>query len=426
MKEIRPLSPMRVALSVPGSKSYTHRAFIAAALAEGSSEIEGALWSEDTRLTREALCGWGARFTARGPSWAVAGTAGRLVPAAGPVRLGNSGTSMRLLTAVAALVAGESLLVGSPRLEARPVGELVSALAALGVAAECLRGNGCPPVRVCGGRLPGGRVRLDCSRSSQFLSALLLAAPYSERGIEIEVARGPVSRPYLDITVDVLKRFGVAVERKGWERFRVEGGGRYRACRFAVEADCSQAGYFWAAAAVTGSAVTVRGTRRDSLQGDVRLLDLLAAMGCRVEDGEGGVRVTGGELRAVDADLGDLPDAVPTLAVVAAYARGESRIRNVGHLRDKESDRLAAVCEGLSRMGIRARVEGSELRVTGGRPRGAAIDCHDDHRIAMSFAVAGLGTPGVRILDEACVAKSFPGFWGVFEELYGCAAAPSA
>ncbi len=419
MKEIRPLRPTRVALSVPGSKSYTHRAFIAAALAEGASEITGALASEDTDLTRRALSGWGASFAGQGDSWTVQGTGGRLVPAAGPLHLGNSGTSIRLLSAVAALVPGESLLAGTPRLEARPVGDLVAALAELGVSAACLRGNGCPPVRVRGGRLPGGHVRLDCSRSSQFLSALLLVAPYSEGGVTVEVARGPVSRPYIDITVDVLERFGIEVERQGWERFRVEGGRRYRGCRFAVEADFSQAGYFWAAAGITGSSVTVRGTRRDSLQGDARLLDLLAAMGCRVEEGEEGVRVTGGDLCGVDADLGDLPDAVPTLAVVAAYARGESRIRNVAHLRDKESDRLSAVCAGLTRMGVGVRVEGSALRILGGRPRGAEIDCHDDHRIAMSFAVAGLRTPGVRILDEACVAKSFPGFWTVFEELYG-------
>lgn len=419
MREIRPLAPREAIVRVPGSKSYTHRAFIAAALAEGDSRIEGALASEDTDLTREALRTWGASFSREGGSWAVRGTGGRLAPSAAPIDLGNSGTSMRLLSAVAALVPGESLLGGRPRLEARPVGDLVSALGALGVEAECVRGNGCPPVRVVGGRLRGGRVALDCSRSSQFLSALLLVSPYSEKGVEIEVTRGPVSRPYIDITVEVMRRFGIPVEREGHERFRVAGQRHYRACRFEIEADGSQAGYFWAAAAITGSAVTVRGIRRGSLQGDLRLLDVLESMGCRAEETEAGIRVAGGDLRAVDADLGDLPDAVPTLAVVAAYARGETRIRNVGHLRDKESDRLAAVCEGLSRMGIDARVEGADLRISGGRPHGAAIDCHDDHRIAMSFAVAGLRTPGVCILDEACVGKSFPGFWDVFEELYG-------
>ncbi len=418
MREIRPLAPRETMVRVPGSKSYTHRAFIAAALAAGTSRIEGALASQDTDLTREALRNWGAGFAEESGLWTVQGTAGRLVPSAAPIDLGNSGTSMRLLSAVAALVPGASLLGGRPRLEARPVGALVSALGALGVQAECVRGNGCPPVRVIGGRLRGGRLPLDCSRSSQFLSALLLVSPYSEEGVEIEVVGGPVSRPYIDITVEVMGRFGVRVEREGYARFRVAGGTGFRACRFEVEADCSQAGYFWAAAAITGSAVTVRGIRRRSLQGDVRLLEVLEAMGCRVEENDAGIRVTGGELRAVEADLGDLPDAVPTLAVVAAHARGESRIRNVGHLREKESDRLAAVGEGLSRMGIAARVEGADLCIVGGRTHGAAIDCHDDHRIAMSFAVAGLKTPGVRILDEACVAKSFPGFWEVFEELY--------
>jgi 3-phosphoshikimate 1-carboxyvinyltransferase len=273
-------------------------------------------------------------------------------------------------------------------------------------------------VAIEGGALRGGRADLNCSLSSQFLSALLLVAPYARRGLEVHVTHGPVSRPYIDITLDTMASFGVEAMRDGYRWFKVPGGRCYRAGRQRVEPDCSQAGYFWAAAAVTGSTVSVRGTHRSSRQGDIRLLDILEQMGCRVEAGPEGAAVSGGPLAAVDIDMADIPDAVPTVAVVAAFAKGRTVIRNVAHLREKESDRLAAVTAGLDQMGIQAGCDAQSLWIEGGRPHSAAIDCHNDHRIAMSFAVAGLKTPGVRILDEACVQKSFPGFWQTLEGLY--------
>jgi 3-phosphoshikimate 1-carboxyvinyltransferase len=188
---------------------------------------------------------------------------------------------------------------------------------------------------------------------------------------------------------------------------------------YAVEPDCSQAGYFWAAAAITGSTIVVNGTRLDSRQGDIRLVEILERMGCRASAGASGVAVTGGELAAAEIDMGDIPDVVPTLAVVAAFARGRTILRNVAHLKEKESDRLAAVCSELSKMGIECGYDEDGLWVQGGRPNGASIDCHNDHRIAMSFAVAGLKAAGLKIQDEACVQKSFPAFWEVFEGLYG-------
>ncbi|RPJ76394.1 MAG: 3-phosphoshikimate 1-carboxyvinyltransferase, partial [Desulfobacteraceae bacterium] len=237
-------------------------------------------------------------------------------------------------------------------------------------------------------------------------------------GLEIRVTHGPVSRSYIDITLDVMAEFGVSAERNGYTWFRVEGGRCYRSRDHRVEPDCSQAGYFWAAAAVTGSTIAVKGTRRASHQGDIRILDILEMMGCRVEAGPDGVAVTGGPLACVDVDMGDIPDVVPTVAVASAFAKGRTLIRNVAHLREKESDRLAAVAAGLNRMGVAAGCDGESLWVEGGTPRPAAIDCQDDHRIAMSFAVAGLKTPGIQILDEACVRKSFPGFWQVLDGLY--------
>jgi 3-phosphoshikimate 1-carboxyvinyltransferase len=418
MREIKLLSPTRAVVAVPGSKSITHRVLIAAALSDGRCVIENALDSEDTRLTRATLEAWGVAIAPDGRALVVSGCAGRLKARRQPVFLGNSGTSMRLLTAVAGLAQGRTVLTGTDRLKARPIGDLLAALGQVGVAARSVDGNGCPPVAVEGGGIPGGRAELDCALSSQFLSALLLVAPCTARGIEVRVTRGPVSRPYIDITLDTMADFGVDAERDGYAWFKVPGGGGYRAGRRRVEPDCSQAGYFWAAAAVTASTVGVRGTRPGSRQGDIRILDILQRMGCRVEAQADGVAVTGGPLRAVEVDMADIPDVVPTVAVVAAFAKGRTVIRNVAHLRGKESDRLEAVTAGLKRMGIAAGCDADSLWVEGGCPHAAEIDCYNDHRIAMSFAVAGLKTPGVRILDEACVQKSFPGFWQAIEGLY--------
>lgn len=424
MIEIRPHRPGPCTVRVPGSKSYTHRLLIAAALADGRSTVKNGLDSEDTRLTRNALSRMGVRIeeTQTGRELTISGVGGtpfKGVAPDQPIHLGNSGTSMRLLTAVAALMPGETVLTGTERMCRRPVGDLLDGLSQIGVSARSINGDGCPPVAVTGGRPKGGRVALDCGVSSQFLSALLLIAPSTADGVEIEVTRGPVSRPYIDLTVEVMDRLGVSILRDGYTRFSVPGGRTYRPGDYTVEPDASNASYFWAAAAVTGGTVTVAGLGPDSRQGDLKIVDLLAGMGCRVERDQTGIRVTGpDQLTAIRADMGDIPDMVPTLAVTAAFAEGSTVISNVAHLRAKESDRLAAMADGLTRMGIEARAGADSLIITGGRPHGARIETYDDHRIAMSFAVAGLATPGVVILDETCVGKSFPTFWEVFEGLY--------
>lgn len=424
MIEIRPHRPGPCTVRVPGSKSYTHRLLIAAALADGRSTVKNGLDSEDTRLTRNALSRMGVRIeeAQNGRALTISGVGGtpfKGVAPDQPIHLGNSGTSMRLLTAVAALMPGETVLTGTERMCRRPVGDLLDGLSQIGVSARSINGDGCPPVAVTGGRPKGGRVDLDCGVSSQFLSALLLIAPSTADGVEIEVTRGPVSRPYIDLTVEVMDRLGVSILRDGYTRFLVPGGRTYRPGDYTVEPDASNASYFWAAAAVTGGTVTVAGLGPDSRQGDLKIVDLLAGMGCRVERDQTGIRVTGpDQLTAIRADMGDIPDMVPTLAVTAAFAEGTTVISNVAHLRAKESDRLAAMADGLTRMGIEARAGADSLIITGGRPHGARIETYDDHRIAMSFAVAGLATPGVVILDETCVGKSFPTFWEVFEGLY--------
>jgi 3-phosphoshikimate 1-carboxyvinyltransferase len=419
MRVIQPLAfPIQAEVAVPGSKSYTHRMLIAAALADGPCVIHNVLCSEDTQFTLQTLKKWGIQVETEKKKLVVHGRRGKLDACTDRIFLGNSGTSMRLLTAVAALADGKSVLTGSERLKSRPLQDLLGGLVQLGADVRSLAGNGCPPVEVRGGELEGGKADLNCALSSQFLSALLLVGPYARKGIEIHVAQGPVSRPYIDVTLDTMARFGARTLREGYARFEVPGDQCYQCGDYAVEPDCSQAGYFWAAAAITGSTVTVNGTHLDSRQGDIRLAGILGRMGCAVTARPSGVAVTGGDLTAVDVDMGDIPDVVPTLAVVAAFARGQTVIRNVSHLKAKESDRLAAVCNELNKMGIVAGHDGHALWVQGGQAQAAAIDCHNDHRIAMSFALAGLRTPGVKILDETCVQKSFPDFWEVFDGLY--------
>ena len=405
-------------VTVPGSKSYTHRMLIAAALSDGICKITNCLQSEDTILTRNALQQMGVTIYSEGAELLVHGTGGVIGKCGKPVYLANSGTSMRLLTSVAALGKGLYRLTGTERMSERPIQDLLDALNSIGVNTYSVSKNGCPPVEVKGGIIKGGKLSINCGISSQFLSSLLLIAPYTQKGLDITVSEGPVSRPYLDMTVDVMTLLGINVERDAYKRFKIKGGRKYRSGDYMVEPDCSQASYFWAAAAVTGASIKVKGINKASRQGDVRFARVLESMGCKVAYKSDGITVTGGTLAAVEADMSDMPDIVPTLAVVAAFANGVTRITNVAHLKEKESDRLGSVANELNKMGIDAVATDSGLIIKGGVPSGAEIETYNDHRIAMSFAVAGLKTPGIFIKDEKCVQKSFPEFWNVFGEMY--------
>jgi 3-phosphoshikimate 1-carboxyvinyltransferase len=417
MIEIKPRKFTDSDVIVPGSKSYTHRILIAAALSDGICDISNGLKSEDTLFTMNALRQMGIGVDVRDDRFIVHGEKGRLKPCFDPVYLGNSGTSMRLLTAVAALGQGRYTITGTQRMQERPIQDLLDGLVQMGVFARSINHTGCPPVEINGGSVSGGKILLKCGVSSQFLSALLLIAPYTRHGIEIDIIEGPVSKPYVDMTVDVMEELGVRINRDGYLRFAVAGGQMYKAGSYDVEPDCSQAGYFWAAAAITGSQIKVKGTTLKTRQGDVRFTQILENMGCKVSYDTDGISVTGGPLSAITVDMGDMPDMVPTLAVVAAFAAGTTQIENVGHLKAKESDRLGSVVLELSKIGIEASGSNTGMKIKGGSPKGAEIDTYGDHRMAMSFALAGLNVPGIVIRDEKCVEKSFPNFWSVFEEL---------
>lgn len=408
---------MDATLNLPGSKSYTHRALIAAALAEGESALHNALRSEDTELTAQALVKLGAAIDWQDNTVLVRGIGGRLAPVDDPIYLGNSGTSMRFLTAVATLGQGEYRLTGTPRLCQRPMGELLAALKQLGGKVASVTGRGFPPIIVTGG-IAGGRTRLTGEVSSQYLSALLLIAPLTDLGVEIEVTGDLVSRPYVDLTLDVQAAFGISHFRRGYRYFQVPGDQMYQNRDYHIDADASSASYFWAAAALTGGRVTVANINMETSQGDVDFVSVLARMGCHIESTQAGLTVEGRPLTGIQVDMSAMPDLVPTLAVVAAFAQGETIISGVSHLRHKESDRLAAVAAELTKMGAPVQETEDGLRILGGGPlRGAEIQTYDDHRIAMSFAVAGLKVPGVVIDDPDCVSKSFPEFWEYIENL---------
>ncbi|WP_300673521.1 3-phosphoshikimate 1-carboxyvinyltransferase [Desulfoluna sp.] len=418
MREIKPgVGRDKITVTLPGSKSYSHRLLIAAALADGESRITGLLRSEDTLLTRDALRAFGAVIEDEGEAMVVRGTDGRLRACTEPIYLANSGTSMRLLTGIAALGQGETVLTGTKRMGERPIEDLLVAMRQAGVSAECVHPTQCPPVKVKGGDFKGGAVSLDCRISSQFLSSLLLAAPYAREGLSVTVAGELVSKPYVEITLDIMARFGIEVTHDNFQVFRVAPHQSYRPGTYHCEPDGSNASYFWAAAAVTGKSVKVRHVTRNSRQGDVGFVDVLEKMGCTVVHEEDGTTVTGGELSAVTVDMSLMPDVVPTLAVVAAHAKGTTVIQNVAHLREKECDRLGCVATELRKMGIDAVAGESSLEITGGALSGSEVETYDDHRMAMSFSIAGLTTPGVRILDPGCVKKSFPTYWDVFDTL---------
>jgi len=403
---------------VPGSKSYTHRYLIGAALSDGQCLIRRPLFSEDTLYTAAALQQMGARIAQRPDAFEVTGCAGRFQPVTQPIDVGNSGTSMRLLIPLGGLGQGTYTFTGTTRMQQRPVQDLLDALGQAGVTVAA-DNNGCPPVTIDGGAFEGGVIALDCRVSSQYLSALLLAGAHARHGVDIRISRGLVSRPYIDITVDVLTRMGIEVTRDGYDRFRIEPGQSFQPGAYAVEPDLSQASYFWAAAAISGGRVTVADVSSQSCQGDAGFPALLEKMGCRVECGASQISVTGGQLSGIEADMSTMPDLAPSLAVVAAYARGTTVITGIEHLKVKESDRIAVIISELGNMGIDACYENQQLMIHGGCPQPGLIDPHDDHRMAMAFAVAGLMAPGTRIDNEACVAKSFPDFWEVFEQMRG-------
>jgi 3-phosphoshikimate 1-carboxyvinyltransferase len=419
MKQIKPISQINAKIRVPGSKSYTQRALVTSALAEGRSILRDALISEDTTYLMGALRLLGANITQEANSLVVEGTGGRLVSPAEPLYLGNNGTGFRFLTSTVALGRGTFRIDGNSRMRQRPIQPLVDALRTVGVEASCVEADGCPPVEVKAKGLPGGKTRLTTALSSQYVSSLLLASPYAEKNTEIEISGSIPSWPYIELTLDVMARFGVDVLVSEQRRFQIEGPQVYRARDYVIEGDVSSATYFMAAAAIVGGTARVSNVDGHSLQGDLRFLQILETMGCRVSVAGRGIEITGPLTNHEDLslDLNEVPDMVPALAVVSAFRRGKTLLGNILHLRVKESDRIEALSNELRRIGAKVEEKKEGMMVQGMADRGAEIECYSDHRIAMSFAVAGLAIKGMVIKDPDCVQKSFPDFWEKLESL---------
>jgi 3-phosphoshikimate 1-carboxyvinyltransferase len=428
---IQPIGAFQATLRPPGSKSLTNRALVLAALAQGASTLHRPLLADDTRQMLGALeaLGFAPKLEDHDQAVRLTGRGGHVPATQAILDLGNAGTAYRFLTAACCLGTGAYTLDGIERMRQRPIAQLVDALRAIGARIDYLGQSGFPPLSIRGtGGLRGGELSMPPTLSSQYISALLQVAPCCRQGLSI-FFDGPVtSRPYVEMTLALMREFGIEAEvDDGLTRVHVYPG-QYRGRELTIEPDASNASYFLAAAAITpGAKCTIEGLGRGSLQGDVRFADLLHQMGAGLVFGSDFITVTGlpqdVPLRAIDADLNAMPDMAQTLAAVALFARGATTIRNVGNLRLKETDRIAALQCELAKLGAAVEVDGDDLHITppdGGRIQPAAIDTYDDHRMAMSFAVVGLRAPGIVINDPRCVNKTFPEF---FEYLKGLARA---
>jgi 3-phosphoshikimate 1-carboxyvinyltransferase len=413
--ELKPARRARGAVRLPGSKSISNRVLLLAALAQGETEVRGLLDADDTRVMRDALGRLGIAVSERGDAIGIGGAGGPFAAERADLFLGNAGTALRPLTAALALSGGEYAVSGVPRMHERPIGDLVDALRAIGARIDYTGREGYPPLAIRAGRVRvPGPVPVKGDVSSQFLSALLMALPLTGEDAVINVLGALISKPYVEITLNVMRRFGVEVERDGWSRFRVPGV-RYRSPgAIFVEGDASSASYFLAAGALAGGPVRVEGVGRDSIQGDVRFAEVLEAMGAAVRMGEGWIECQGARpLRPIDLDLNHVPDAAMTAAVLALFAAGPSRLRNIGSWRVKETDRIAAMATELRKLGATVE-EGADYLAITPPPRLAAnatIGTYDDHRMAMSFSLVALGGVPVRIEDPGCVAKTFPDYF---------------
>ena len=406
---------------LPGSKSITNRALVTAALADGNSRLTGVLFADDTRHMIDALDRLGVRVTAEPETCTVelSGCGGHLPASEAEIYCGNSGTTMRFCTALCALGFGDYALDGMARMRERPIGALVRALQALGTPVEHVGRKGYPPLRVHARGLRGGEVRFDSPPSSQLVSALLMAAPYARSDVMIEIGGQLISEPYVRMTQAVMEAFGVTVLDRGESgtvRYVVAAPQRYAGRQYAIEPDASNASYFLAAPAVAGGKLTVEGLGTDSIQGDARFVDVLERMGCRIERASDRLTVHGpppGErLRGINVDLNPMPDMVQTLAVAALFAEGPTHVRNVASLRIKETDRLAALARELGKMNAAVEMKPDGLIIQPpAKVLPARIATYDDHRMAMSFALASLRIDGMIIEEPGCVSKTFPDFF---------------
>jgi 3-phosphoshikimate 1-carboxyvinyltransferase len=425
--KINPIThPLNATVRVPGSKSLTNRALLIAALAEGVTHINNALFSDDSRYFAKALqmLGFTVELDEIYHGMTVVGMRGTIPAVKAELFIGNAGTAARFLSAFLTLGRGEYILDGEPRMRQRPIGDLVNSLTQLGAKLETT--NNCPPVRITASGLRGGKTTIAGDISSQFLSALLMVAPYSRESIEIALSTELNSKPYVDMTIAIMKEFGVEVERRGYEYFKIPLSSykiynRKSLARnsYTIESDASAASYFFAAPAICRGTVRVSNISRNSKQGDITFLDILQQMGCEIKEGKNFIEVTGASsLQGVDVDMRDIPDTAQTLAAVAPFASSPTRIRGIASARVKETDRVSATCTELKRLGVQVEEHEDGMTIYPTlNLQPTNIQTYNDHRMAMAFSLIGLRFDGVTIENPACVSKTFPNYFEVLETL---------
>ena len=415
MIEIKPIKALDSEITVPGSKYIANRVLLLAALANGISRIKNVPDNEDINATIEALKKFSININKKDDEIIVNGSNGNVAAPNEKINVRNSGTLMRLITGFASLAEGKTTITGSKRIKQRPIKELLMSLNDLGIKCSS-KNNGFPPVEVNGGTLDGGKTRIKGNVSSQFISSLLIISPYAKNDVEIIVENELVSKNYVDMTVDLMEKLGVNVKRDSYKKFRVKAGQNYSAKSYAIPADWSSANYFLAAAAIVPGRMKIRNIGL-SQKGEAEFADILKKMGCKVKKNKNSIEVNGNrKLNAIEVDMSTMPDSVQTLVAVAAFAKGITRIKNIGNLKYKESDRINDTASELKKIGIKATAKDDKLIIEGGNPKFAAIDPHNDHRMAMSFALIGLKT-GIKIKNPECVAKSFPNYWDKLKQI---------
>jgi len=417
---VKGVTGRKCTVSAPPSKSITHRALILGGLAEGESLIRNYLNAGDTLSTLNALKAFGIEMEAQGENGLLLhGSKGVLKTPESPIDCGNSGTTLRLMSSISALD-GEVELTGDSSLQKRPMRPLLDALNQLGVNAYSIEGDGTPPIIVKGNGINGGLSKIPGDVSSQFISSLLLAAPYAENDVELEITTSLKSRPYVDITLDLMKSFGIIVQNDGYQRFKVESNRVYTGREYTVEGDYSSGAYFLALGPLTGSEISVRGLSKESLQGDRIILDILNNMGATIIEEDGLITGSSEGLQATTVDLGDTPDLLPTVAAIMCKAEGRSEITNVKHARIKESDRLAACAREFSKFGVKIEEHEAGLSIDGVKNlKGSTVDSGGDHRMAMALTILGLAAEGKTTIKNAeCAEISYPEFYDIINSKF--------
>jgi len=418
IRELKPIEKLSGELSVPGSKYVANRLLMIAAMAQGKSLIKNIPFNDDIRHALQALSQLGVDQRRVKNDLYFNGCAGHFPAGKVEIDVGESGTLMRFITALASLHPNITIISGSQRIQQRPVGILLRSLQELGIKGRAWQDE-YPPVVIDSGKLQGGATTIDGCISSQFISALLLIAPYARQPVKINLSSELVSRRYVDLTIALMETFGVSVKREGYRHFYVDNQKQYQAREFTISGDWSSANYFLAGAALTGGQIKVNNLDPQSQQGEARFGEVLERMGCQVQSTPRALKLTSaGPLQGVEVAMGDMPDAVQTLAVLAPFARGTTRITNIAHLKYKECDRIQATAQELRKLGASVTVTDDALAIEGDTTlQGGQVATYNDHRMAMSFALIGLRIPGIGIQDPDCVNKSYPGFWEQLKQL---------